>query len=467
MKCVKSISGIIGAIIISTSIFQADASDICTQLKENNDKYEQYFNPAEYVINPEPITNLDGIENVYDENDNRIRKITDTGDVIYLYDDEDRLSVVSGNETVELIYDNPYDFEGCTGFRVGDDVYGLKYDNEIIVGVEDAKGNLICRYQYGLDYVDTIDCATELIVNDDSYIGNLMPLRSIGYVYDVEINCYYLGSGVFYSLNEQDYICGQFEFDDAAYDESVTQNSDLLYSTSSISSSALNSYYTSMLNNTSIWGQVNEVTYASWVSGSRWYDGRNSTELTARCIWAESSQNLQDQNAIAFMIANQVNNAHFPNTVRGTVTRLHNFEVINPAYSSQTSINNSDTWLARQPMPITYDSFKNALYNACVLYFSTTTSDMSGVITKPAGITNLQLSMISINTSSNVSRITKTGNTIKLDGNKITNLAIAGVARVGSTTTAVDINYYNMRSNYVGQNKHLFYRLDPLTGYDL
>lgn len=161
----------------------------------------------------------------YNEKRQRVKKITENGTTVYVWDDCGNIctEILPNGEVVDYAYGET-DGNTITELRFRGNVYNYIWDEKgIISGLSDATGQVICLYEYnefGLPlYVYEVD-GNRYIEHrdndDDDFIGCINSIRYTGNCYDVETSMYctrcgsyfdpenneVLGSGCIVDMNE-------------------------------------------------------------------------------------------------------------------------------------------------------------------------------------------------------------------------------------------------------------------------
>ena len=213
------------------------------------------------------------------------------------------------------------------------------------------------------------------------------PFRYKGWYLDVETTLYYLGKGMYYNPQTEEYIQNEFQFEVIEGEPSIIQT-------------VTNAYYTMMGMSTYGASYYAFPSQTNWYNGSRWYDGIQQIELLARCIYAEnlSVNRPNDRKAVGLVIRNRVEQ-NFPH--QGTLSPYNiirypsAFATVNP--SGTLNSMTSSTYDARQVMDKTDSAFQQATLIACMLYCSTNYSDYNVVIGIPIPMDNQYTHFLSVN----------------------------------------------------------------------
>lgn len=166
----------------------------------------------EHTIESEPIDSMRSkngtdIKFIYNENRQRIRKITDLGITSYTYDINNNLisEVLPDGELVEYTYslDDAQTPKSITYKK--DIFYYIIDDNGIIKGLLDGNNQVVCEYEYdenGLSkFIYEIKGEERIIHKDDpgdNFIGCVNSLQYDGKYYDSETDMFCTKYGSYY-----------------------------------------------------------------------------------------------------------------------------------------------------------------------------------------------------------------------------------------------------------------------------
>lgn len=449
------------------------------QIEEADKSIEAYFNgefdPFVYVIDPAPISSIskgDLIVNfTYDENGNRLTKQVNDEITSFSYSADNRMEMCSNSKTsIVFLYEYTGEENKLVGFIYLGECFYYQYSKDgNIEFILDNRKNIVCKYVY-LDNMETMVFEANGDIfqenTEANFIGNINPIRFGGYFYDAEINCYYLNKGIYYDTDENMYIMNDYYFDEEQYEKDYTtymsQKNGGIELCTSIQNplfSRVATMYATLLNLDATHESVSNVSEAQWMSGARWYDGRGTAEIIARCIYGENGYKARsaDRTAIAYVIANQTNSASFPNTAYKVVINQGRFYAVNPDYNKKESsfaeAVGNNTAAARSAKVKTDEVWQQCLRLACLLTLSTTISEMEKLEKIPDGI-NVQKCFISLSTAHVENNITYSGGYFYIKGIKVTHVAIAGVGEIPATATG-----YNQLKEYakIIQKYNLYY----------
>lgn len=411
------------------------------------------------VNEPEPIEEIMK-ENVnvsftYDENKNRVKKVTLAGVVNYVYDNN-LLVDESGKNNLHFNYS---DLDGnvlCTEIIVNGEKYFLQYDDIGNVSYLFTDNNIcVCHYEYNntvpvvYEYING-----ELVLNNENdFVGNVNPFRYQGWYYDTEIKHYHLGKGIYYDAENSLYVNNPY---------TVKQSRNARSSQPEHVSWILN-MYSQCLSSPIFGATVFEddcVTQAEWNAGNRWYDSLDETDLLARCIYAEnnggaSTNGSNDRIAEAVVVMNRIiyNHHSGDTTPYNVITRASQFSTINPGTYSKYL---QDTAIARQARPQNSDAWRQATLLACTLTYFAEREDLDNlskaefvskfenIYTIPMYIDD-QVFFIGLKWAYNSNVLSIVNGNWKYNGNIIKNVVLAGVTPLPTTGNAQTIlqQYYS------------------------
>lgn len=354
--------------------------------------------------------------------------------VEYGYDEEGKL-LSEQNDNVQINY--LYDEMGCVGLSYLGEDYRYGYDEMgSVVEIYNSKDELVCRYEYELpsQEVYKVENGVETLCTEFDFVGNINPIRYQGWYFDKETDCYYLGEGVYYDVDDNKYIMNEI-------------NLVIPYSYSCSDVSKVLTLYTECMNSDSFSSARSQVSQAQWNAGKRWYDGLSDTEICARLIYSENtaSGKSADRTAVAYLIANRINAGFSNATLRGVTTQSQQFSGINPSYANLSSTNN-----ARAVKSVTSDVWKQCVKLACVLTYTSDKTQIASFYSAPSGISS-QVQMYGISSLLNSSSFTFSNNKIYQNGKELTDVAVAGEKQFTSISGSSDLSAYkgwNLFYNY-------------------
>ena len=329
------------------------------------------------------------IDYEYNENGNRISKISKSNDITYNYDlnskieSENRDGILIG-----YLYD---EMRNIIGFQIEDvTYYYLKDDDLNVLALTNAVGDVVAKYVYDeFGLTQSILGKTEKnewvdMSNDSGFVGTLNLIRLHSYYYDYETGWYYNGFQYYDSVNNQ-YIMRTGANNDFALpliaknDTFINGSPSSRVSNSNISMDSLSdlqyyivSWYGSLLNDPNF---GKSISYSS-----SWYSNLQTVEILSRLIYAENTLSVYDQSAIAWVLINRKNaNLSYlgGGTFRGVATYSGQFSTITGSSASTSQ--------ARNPVT-SQNSWYNAVYLACCLLSTSNSSDYLAVFSRPIGI---------------------------------------------------------------------------------
>lgn len=204
----------------STIIYNYDESG--KMLCYNNEKisYDEFGNPLNYregwsftwennklVKTSKPGIN---IKYVYDENGNRIKKITNG--VTTVFDFMNNSNQKSDKNILHWYFPEENELKSFN-YNGKDYTYFYNLQGDII-GIFDEQNNIVAKYTYDTwgKLISIVDQNGNDVTNDVTHIGYINPLRYRGYYYDSETKLYYLNSryydpetGRFLSKDDEQY----------------------------------------------------------------------------------------------------------------------------------------------------------------------------------------------------------------------------------------------------------------------
>lgn len=318
--------------------------------------------------------------------------------------------------------------------------YDLEYDwTGNVVAIYNGE-ECVCTYEYDGCSPKEPKCIRNEENNMDDeelFIGDINPFLYQGWFYDHDIDCYYMGQGIFFDPEKEEFIQNNFE----SYDVGINYLSDIA-STYSMSYSQINQvinlYNTAM--NSSLYGasSYENVSQSQWNSGARWYTGIEKMELIARCIWGESSylDKTDDRTGIAAVIMNR--RVDSGQSGYNVITASGQFSTINPEiYSGETYDDiTRKTLEARKSKSKTNAAWQQATMLACVIMYSNDRNDLNYFYTLPTGITT-QKSFRGLDYATLSKRVSGSMVYVSVAGAERSNVAIAGYGVI-NTNNAYD-----------------------------
>lgn len=365
-----------------------------------------------------PDDNGDIITFEYNNNRQRVKKVTENGVTIYVWDDYGnmRMEILPNGETLDYLYTVVDGVSFLTGLSYKGDTYQYVLDEgERIIGLEDSSGQLICSYEYneyglplavyevrGNQYIEHQDNT------GDEFIGCLNSLRYNGDCFDVETNIYCEKTGSYYDPENNAVLGADCDVDmeklfgdqynelKAAYDSGASRNSARLtgFEVSNLFYAATDFYR-------------NGINYnLSPGNGSDWYTSYNTGMkmyyLAARIIFAENgNKNEEDTNmekylrynreGVGWVILNHFleddyryrNGKNLRFSASGTTEpSIYSVLTKDQAFTS-ISINGH----AKDKMDPNHVAYREAFWIASCMYVCNTFEEYNAVVARPAGIT--------------------------------------------------------------------------------
>lgn len=395
------------------------------------------------VNEPEPIGEIvNGNVNVsftYDENKHRVKKVSPDGVVSYVYAN-DLLVGESGKNNIQFNYS---DVEGdvlCTEVIINGEKYFLQYDKiGNVSNIYDDNNICVCHYEYNNTVPLVYECANGEFVlnNEEEFIGNMNPFRYQGWYYDMESKHYHLGKGIYYDVENSLYVNNPYTVNVAnsarssepAILRTITQAYSIYLSSATFGATDFNAE-----------GMI--LSRSEWLSGKRWYDGLNQTEVMARCLYGENTRKdtngPNDRVAVTVLIMNRVNdtkNFQLDTSSYVAVTRAAQFSSINPG-TYEKYLN--DTENARLVMNKTDTPHQEAILLACAMNYTTDLEVLRCVRTIPAYI-KTQTSMLGLDYVYKYGLFSISGGMWFYNGKPIWEVALAGEVLLPTTGNAQDI----------------------------
>lgn len=321
----------------------------------------------------------------YNENQSRIIKASKDSTVIFGYDDESKLiSEVRDNNRFEYQYDY---LNSLTGFTLNNTVYKYVKDDDFnVIAITDENDNYIAKYEYDKNgIVSAILGKDEAgnwvdMSNDNSFIGSLNLIRLHSYYFDIETGWYYNGHK-YYDSTKNNYIVNKDNLNiksgspkPKSGDAVVLGDPDLTPTQQRIVN-----WYNSLMNDPSFGTPI------SYTSG--WYNSLSDVELLTRLLYGENTINEYDQDSVARVLINRKNANFGGGTYRGVATQSGQFEPITGGSGGTENARVPNTSNPR---------WSNAVFAACTLLTSSSTTDYDFFLYKPAGISN-QLYFVGLN----------------------------------------------------------------------
>lgn len=447
----RIIIGLISLCMITQLATPALAVDSPGALTETD--WVQFF-LEEDLQTPDPIASITvdagSVTFSYDENNNRVRKEFGEEPTTFMYDTNNCLSQEqSSQRTIHYLYENVYGRYVCIGITCCGENYFFQYDEVGNVQyILNADLEIICKYEYLGSRAICLEYSNGTWVenNQASFIGNINPIRYQAWYYDWETDCYYIGSGMYYDIENNIYIKNDYTL---RHDDTVSRSMSpysLIYAQASTMA-------IDYLNSDSHNRLYPQVIKAEWDSGKRWFDGVSSVTVAARCIYAENYHADADDDRIAIMrvIVNRINNRTFGANLFDVVTYTGQFTTTNP---NSWASNACQT--ARAAKSPTDAVWKQATLLSCLASLSTDTEVVlrTAVGGWPAGIdSQMNFYGLDIVYASQYSSI-KNG-VLYYGSAPMSNVAVAGVGKltIPSSGTVQSL----LESYYGGSRYNLFF----------
>lgn len=318
----------------------------------------------------------------YNGRGNRLTKKSYNSEASYEYDQEScLLSEIRDGKRFEYLYDSMYT---CIGFIYNNNTYYfVKGDDFNVVAITDEHHNYIAKYKYGSDGIVSAILGKDEYDNwvdksqDTEFIGTLNLIRLHSYYFDAETGWYY-NSLQYYDSNNNQYIVNSNFRNNSIVLEDFARN---------IVPMAVPTYLIQQISN---WSNslINDPNFGRGISYSYgWYNNLSDVEILTRLLYGENTTNSADQNAVAWVIINRRNNGSFGSTYRSIAIAPSQFEPMTG--------NSDGTQNARMPNTGS-PRWKNAVWSACTLLSTLSTTDYEELIFRPSGIST-QLYFVGLN----------------------------------------------------------------------
>lgn len=330
-------------------------------------------------------------EFLYDENGEISEKIIEDNITKYVCQNDVIVAENDGYNEIEYIYDNSFGDLKCIQINYQGNIYNLEYDwMGNVVAIYNG-GECVCTYEYNGCSPKMPKCVrNEKYAGEDGdiFIGDINPFLYQGWFFNRDIECYYMGQGIFYDPEKEEFIQNKVE----QYTVGLDFLSDIV-SVYSMSYSQINeviNHYNSAINSP-LYGakSYDNVSESQWNNGARWYTGVEKMELIARCIWGESSYSdkTDDRTGIAAVIMNRC--LDYGKSGYDVITDFEQFSTINPNIYTNETYNDitHKTNEARQAKSKTNAAWQQATMLACVIMHSNNRDDLNYFYKLPAGIT--------------------------------------------------------------------------------
>lgn len=316
-----------------------------------------------------------------------------------------------------------YGYELLTSATYHGEKYTYLYNETgIIIGMINSEGEQIVKYEYDIYGLPACVYSNENGIwtenNDSTFIGNQNHMLSAGYFFDAFSQCYLI-HGRFYDPVAKKYTDGIDDVTCLANTNPFLSNNDEIQPLNDfdLMDQLATSWADSLLNSSSYGAAIQNYT-------SGWYTSLSDVEVLARAIYCEGGTAYTDEeDAVAWVILNRVNNNAYSNAPIDIVKQAHQFSSITGGASSTEN--------SRIPKTTT-ERWKHSTYLACLLLTTTDTTKWKNIIGNPI---NGQLFFYSYTTAQTSTIFTGSGNTLKYDGKDINNVQVLGYGFVSSFST--------------------------------
>lgn len=351
---------------------------------------------------------------------------------------------------IQYLYDN----KTCIGFIYNNNKYYYIPDDwgnvEYII---DSKSNKLCKYDYSttLPAVYKYSNNEWIVCTDESFIGNINPIRYQYWYYDLDTNYYYTGLGIYYDIDKNIFIQNDFKFEKIFnHLNEISKSSSNLYLSSSDYWQTVVGLYQVLMNTPNYGVAIDQVSETAWLNGARWYDGLDTYEIVARCLFGENARTDRnnDRAGVACVIANRVNNNH--STLYAEVTKRSQFSTVNPGSYEATVQHTANSISAKSK---TNTSWQNATLIACALYYSTDSNDFTSIFSIPIGISN-QVQFYGLKNVYNEDRFQVISGSLYQDDDELCDVAIAGIGYINITPSSTKEDLFQY---YYNEGYNLFY----------
>lgn len=325
----------------------------------------------------------------------RTEKVSPKEIASFEYNEDGFLNEEIRNGThIEYLYNLDYLF----GFVLDGVMYYFDKDDSLTVtSILDVSGNKLASYQYGDDglvsailgpnengsWVDKSD--------DDTFIGVINRIRLHSFYADPETTLYYNGLRYYDSVLDQ-YVGAEYELSDVdtAYKAHAMADSLLwdvafpaIMQEAMIQSTAANDQLVQQLLDW-VFQLMSSSTFGAPINthSTTWYSGLSEVELLTRLIYGENTYYVQDQTAVAWVLANR-KSANSTTFYTGT-NSYANIAKKSGQFAPITG-GSSDTQNARVPNTSS-GKWASATTLACSLLITSSTSDYQTLFPKPDGI---------------------------------------------------------------------------------
>lgn len=334
-----------------------------------------------------------------------------------------------------------YGYELLTSAMYHNQKYTYLYnDTGTIIGMLNSEGEQIVKYEYDINGLPAHTYSNENGIwienNDSSFIGNQNHMFSAGYFFDTLSQCYFI-HGRFYDPVSKKYTDG---VDDISY---LTNTNPFLSANAGIQ--PLNDFEL-MDQLASSWADalLNSSSYGAAIQSysSGWYTSLSDVEVLARAIYCEGgTAYTNEEDAVAWVILNRVNNYAYSNAPIDIVKQANQFSSITGGASS--------TQYSRIPSTNT-ERWKHSTYLACLLLTTTDTTKWKNIVGNPI---NGQLFFYSYTAAQSSSIFTGSNDALKYNGKDINNVQVLGYGFVSSFSTLFQ------QYNPIRYSRNIFYSL--------
>lgn len=354
----------------------------------------------------------------YDDNGNRMKKITPGGEFCFEYDKDGNLvkEMLPDGKTIHFIYAVQ---DGCTA------IYGLTYQKTMyvydkdkdgnIVGLHEVSGQEVCTYQYD-DFGYPIhiyetgnDGVKEHFDNvNDPFVGCVNPIRYRGDCYDAETKMYCIKEGGYYDtrenkvigddyyVDEQELFGDQYQALNAAFragckenEMRTSSNDDFLH----LEYAALQYYEANLGKHTEAYPATDKTWYTNF-SGDKQYF------LAARIIFAENTHTNQDvlmekdlnynRQGVGWVILNR----YLEDVYRydnGRALYFSDKNVVPSFYSVLTkssAFTSLNGYNAKQYASASHAAYREAFWIASCMAVCSNFEEWNAIVPRPTGVTS-------------------------------------------------------------------------------
>lgn len=303
----------------------------------------------------------------------------------------------------------------------------LYNESDVIEGIQDSNGNQIVKYTYDqnglLSGVFSNENSEWIENNSLDFIGNKNRMLLSGMYFDKNTNCYYIYQRYYNPVLKR--YMDERNNENISLDEKVFLNKygDNIPFGSTESEADAELWRHKLLASPSYGVPITNYS-------SSWYSSLSDVEIVARAIFCEGgTAYLDEDNAVAWVILNRINNNNFPNTAVAVVKQSGQFASItggaNATRDARIPDTNSDRW-------------KHSTFLACLLLTTTSKSEWKDII---GNTINGQLYFYSYTAAQNAANNNKpvytgtSSNTLKYNGINITNVYVLDYGYVTSFPT--------------------------------